>query len=458
MVALPFGTGAYQRRAGRFPPFRLVNMFAEATPANANGPVALLSRPSLQTHLDVGTGPIRGVFSQSGTFNGEILSVSGNKVYRTSTEVGTITGSENVRFATSGSQVLISTGAQLYLTDGSTVSGVAFPDGAQVSAVAFIAGYFVAVRKDSQKFYWSAVFNGASWDGLDFASAESSPDNLLDCWVIGDELWLLGANSTEVWVPSGDQDAPFVRVEGRLYDKGIFASGVAANVDNTLFWVTNEGFVARGDARPIRVSDHAIEEAISNSTELKAWAFTWQGHNFFVLLTDDGTFAFDAATREWCEFASYGFTKFRCHVGIDRDQTVIMGDDTMGRLWTFNDSAYYDGSEPIQRVLTAALPTNAPVSVDNILLDASVGQTIYLTGQGADPVAEMRVSRDAGNTWSGWRETSVGQQGEYRKRVIWRRCGAADEPGYLIEFRITDPAPWRVSGVRANEPLGGRSR
>lgn len=457
-MQIPFGTGAYRRRSGRFPPFRLVNMLAEATPANANGPVALISRPSLQPYLDVGSGPIRGVFAQSGTFGGDILSVSGTTLFRGALSLGPLSINAKARFATSGAEVLLSTGQGLFRTDGSTVSSVSFPDGANVLAVVYIAGYFVAIRKDSQKFYWSGVLDGSSWDGLDFAGAESSPDNLLDVWVIGDELWLLGANSTEVWVPSGDSDAPFVRVEGRLYDKGIIASGVAANVDNTLFWVGNDGVVYRGDTTPVRISDHSIEEAVSNSGTISAVGFTWQGHSLFLVTTDEGTFGFDAATREWSEFSSYGLSGFRAHVGVDADAQVILGDSILGRLWTFDDAEYLDGSDPIQRIFTAAIATNGPVSVDNVLLDASVGQTPDLSGQGAAPVVGMRHSRDAGNTWSGWREASAGAQGEYRKRVIWRRCGMADEPGMLLEFRLTDPVPWRISGVRANEGLGGRSR
>jgi hypothetical protein len=70
----------------------------------------------------------------------------------------------------------------------------------------------------------------------------------------------------------------------------------------------------------------------------------------------------------------------------------------------------------------------------------------------------MRTSRDAGRTWGAWRPTSLGEQGNYRTRVEWRRCGLFDDPGLLAEFRCADPVPFRVGGVKYNEQSGGRGR
>ena len=68
----------------------------------------------------------------------------------------------------------------------------------------------------------------------------------------------------------------------------------------------------------------------------------------------------------------------------------------------------------------------------------------------------MRVSRDAGQTWGSWKRRGLGEQGKYRKRVQWRAVGMASRPGFLGEFRVTDPVPLRVSSALINETYGGR--
>ena len=71
-------------------------------------------------------------------------------------------------------------------------------------------------------------------------------------------------------------------------------------------------------------------------------------------------------------------------------------------------------------------------------------------------MVEMRLSRNAGQTWSSWRGVSLGRQGDYRTRVQWRCCGQASQPAFLAEFRVTAPVDVRVSDVMVNEAAGGR--
>jgi hypothetical protein len=52
----------------------------------------------------------------------------------------------------------------------------------------------------------------------------------------------------------------------------------------------------------------------------------------------------------------------------------------------------------------------------------------------------------------------LGATGEYRTVPSWRRLGQFDFPGLLLEFRVSDPVPFRVSAVKANDFSGGRSR
>ena len=59
------------------------------------------------------------------------------------------------------------------------------------------------------------------------------------------------------------------------------------------------------------------------------------------------------------------------------------------------------------------------------------------TGQGKDPQVMLRWSNDGGSTWSQEHWKSIGMQGKYKNRAIWRRLGMARDRIY--EVSMTDP-------------------
>lgn len=436
------------------PRLRLVNLFAEQV-ATSRTQTALLARPALETHINIGPGPIRGMFGSPGALDGSLFTVSAGQLYKETTALGVILGIDRVSMASSATQLLIANDTGLFVTEGATVDTVVFPDGAGVTSVAYINGYFLASRADSQRFYWSAILDGASWDGLDYASAERGPDNIVAIWVVSDQIWIFGENTTEIWVPTGDSTTPFQRVDGRLFDKGCMSRDTIARFDNSVLWVGHDGIVYRGDTNPVRVSNHSVEEAIaaSEASDLRGWAFPWVGHIFYALATARGTFVFDAATQQWCEFASYGRTVWRAHLGLYLNGEVYAGDDQIGRIWRLADQSFTDDEEIVEAAWTTVIAEQG--YCDNLIVDMSVGLERVPT---AEPIVECRISRDGGNTFSDYRRASLGKMGQYRHRAVFRRFGVIDTDGMLFEFRLTDPTFRRVSSVRINEGMSGRGR
>lgn len=464
---LAYGVGAYRREDGNLPELQCFNMWVEPTPAAEKG-IILQSRPGLLSTASRGNGPVQGVFQKDGVFGGDVFTISGNNLYRAGTLLGTLTGSGPASFAASSSELVVTLGASAYSYNGTDLQAVAFPDSALVTAVAFLAGYFIYLRAGSHRFYWSAMLDGRTIDGADFASAESAPDALLDVKTIGDEVWFIGSETIEPWQTTGEPEIPFIRSQGRLYRKGAIGSGCSQEVDNTLFLITNQKAVARAADTLQFVSDAGIEERLKASSEFETFAFRWQGHEFFGIRYNGGgtlpngtqqqpgTHLYDIATRQWCEIGSHGRDNFRGRCAVDLDGDPLFGDDENGTLWGF--SAHEDAGGVLERRFTAAATLEAPAKIRNLLLHVNVGQTPYLTGDYSEPVIEVRSSRDAGQTKSEWRPTPLGAQGQYRKRTAWRRFGTFDAPGAVFEFRCTAPVPLRISAVKANVPLTGRGR
>lgn len=125
----------------------------------------------------------------------------------------------------------------------------------------------VAVAGTS-KFYWINP-GETTIDPLNFASKESNPDNISQMVTVGDQTIIMGDGSTENWYATGDFNAPFAPVSGRVYMRGTLA-GTAAAVGDAVILVGNDGKVysigyGYGGTAPYgvhRISTHGIEERI----------------------------------------------------------------------------------------------------------------------------------------------------------------------------------------------------
>lgn len=142
---------------------------------------------------------------------------------------------------------------------------VTVPDDVGAVSVAFIASYIIVVIAQgfgvNGRFYWINP-GDTTIDPLNFATAERSPDGLINARAMGDQLWLFGTNSTEIWYPSGDFSAPFLRVQGRLFDRGVWG-GTDVVIKDAIVVSDQDGVVyIVGPGGPQRVSTNAIEEKI----------------------------------------------------------------------------------------------------------------------------------------------------------------------------------------------------
>lgn len=268
-MKLPLGISDHLRELAETPGIRLQNRFYESDPTNQVDQVALLTRPGLNKWLDVGTGPIRAIYSQPGSFDDILWVVSGTKLYsverdETITEIGTVSGDGAVSMAATAYpfNLFIANGASLLLWDGATLSAVTVPDGDGIVSVGFIAGFIICVVAQGQdkngRFYWIEP-GEITIDPLNFATAERSPDPVWEVVVVGDVFWLPGTSTNEVWYPTGDALAPFLRQQGRLFDKGIW-EGTIIKIKDSVMAVGNDGTVYEITDGPMVVSTPDIAQ------------------------------------------------------------------------------------------------------------------------------------------------------------------------------------------------------
>ena len=357
---------------GRYP----INLYFD--PEQPDGRAALVGTPGLLEYLDLSNyAPVRGLCK----LDDYLYAVCGDTLYKISntpaaTSLGTLNTSAGPAWmAQNGSQIMISDGTYGYTYTVSTgtfaqISDADFPGSGTVT---FQDGYLIVNDPDTQKFYISALYDGTSWDALDYASAEGNPDDLKAVVMDHRELWLFGEESIEIFQNTGNADFPFERIPGGFIERGLEASASIAKQDNSIFWLADDLSVRRAiDYSPQVISTPEINRQIagySQTSDAVGFGYTQQGHPFYQLTfpTEKKTWVYDvlasASTRQpvWHQRESwpcdaegnYGRHRANCYVYFDHKH--IVGDFENGKLYELKTDTYTDDGETIRRQRTAPL-------------------------------------------------------------------------------------------------------
>jgi hypothetical protein len=313
--------------------------------------------------------------------------------------------------------------------------------------------YFVYNKPNSQLWAASDLLSPIT-DPLSFASKDGSPDDLVSIIVDRREVYLLGEMSSEVWINSGAVPFPFTRIPGTSTQQGIAAQWSMSRMGNSFAYVSKnnrgEAMVVRMNGYfPERISTHAVETTLVNQnvSDAVAWTYQLEGHEVYVVsfpsVGENGlTWAYDNTTGLWHKWLYRNnqnqFERHRGNCCAFFNQQVLVGDYENGKIYQLSRNYYTDDGQPIRRI------RRAPHLVSDlqrqyfhelqIQFQPGVGLS---TGQGEDPQAMLRWSNDGGSTWSNEYWTSIGKQGKYQNRAIWRRLGWSRDK--IFEVSISDP-------------------
>jgi hypothetical protein len=455
---------SYQERSLPFDAQRTINLYP-VLDKQGKEVSALFGTPGLTSFATCGSGPVRGVFNAS---NGRAFVVSNSGLYElTSTGTATLMGTLNT---SSGIVSMDENGLQLGICDGVSVYMFTYLTNAfaQVTdadlplsgTLTVIDGYFIVTKNGSGAFYISKLYDGFTWAALDFATAESSPDDLLRVYNAVGQLWLLGSKTTEIWTNTGASAFPFARISGAKMEVGILAPHTAIAVDNSIFWVGRDnigsGIVYRAQGfAPSRISTSPIEQMIQaapSPSTLRAYTYQQDGHTFYVI-TGGGmntTLVYDISTGQWHERAYLNASgAFEAHLGacgMFAFSQQLVGSRVNGKVYTVSLSVYSDDGSPMasERTFTHLSKEDMRVKFNSLQIDMETGVGNQ-SAPGNDPQITLWISRDGARTWSNGYMTSFGKVGKYLTRAIWRRLGY----GSIITFkiRITDPVKRALIGA-----------
>lgn len=470
---LDFSLGNEGRPTYGLPITRAVNCFAEPTKAGPKQ-AARISRPGLTLWNAVGTGPILRIFQNPGMFGGDPFFVSAGTLYRATTSLGTVPFSSQPRMAATIEQLALVVGGALYVYDGVTLTLVEFfNDGATqlppFSGVAVLTNIFVFPVSGTTQYYWSAPGDATNISPLNFTSATTTPDPIVEVCTLSDELYFLKqANGTEIWdynpitdPTSGQITQPFQLSQGRTWIRGTPAQGsVVSKIDNAIIWIGDDLEVYRSGAVPIKISnpfiDDRLRKAKDSIDQTTAFSIGIEGHWFYVfnLPVLGESYVYDCATQEWAPWGSQeiddsepGLYIGGCSDG--KGANIYVGDFSSGNVYLVDVANNTDNGLTRAVIVSAAIwVTGGTRRLNNVSIACVRGVGTVTT---PSPEVWMRLSSDGGRTFTSWQAAQLGAQGSYRTKAVWRNLGLVQQPGVLAQFRILDPVQVIVEGGSFNE-------
>jgi len=437
----------------------LVNLYCETRPAGEKASLVAFGTPGLSLFSDLGATPIRGSIRPS---IGSVAYIVHRGVFYEINAAGTttargalLTTTGRVSLEFNGVQVMLVDGTYGYIYNTSTNAFAQITDGdfpANPTTVTYLGLRFVVSVRDSNSYYWSDVNDGLSWDALNFASAEASPDPITAVFASNGQLALLGSATTEFSGISGDQDAAFAALQGSANEWGVAARWSVAKFDNTFACLMKnrmgQVMVAQlAGYLPKKISTPDIDSIInrySSISDATAYSYMLGGHPMYVISfpTQATSWLYDGSTGFWSQLRSSGLTRHLGEFGFSfDDSSYLVADYSAGRLYRLAIDTYTDNGAMIVRQLVTeniAVPGQVLISADKLRVDMEVGVGLA-TGQGSNPQIGLEVSRDNGKTWGAQMWKTFGVAGKYEELVEWRRLGTSRT--FNFRLTVTDPVP-----------------
>lgn len=440
-------------------------LYAEVNPESRNI-VSLNPFPGL-TEFAALSGAGRGLH----VMNDVLYSVSGNKLYSVNRmgaglSLGSIEGSGLCGMANDGTELAITTGESPYVYNG-TLQVIPDNDLVNPTVVAYLNSQFIFDQNNGTdgEFIVSDVGTALSVGALNFAQAESHPDDINQIIAHNQLAYMFGRESVEPWFNSGTGSPPFDRVTGGVRPYGLAGKNAVGVSDDFIYFLDKKriprrmtGLEVQSIGNPALGSEWQDYEVVLDAIGL---AFTLDQQNFFQLTfpTADRTWLYHEPSNSWSQL-SEGVDNGR-HKAVsyarayDKD---LVQDHSNGKIYELDFSNYTSDGAEIQRV-------RATANIEGRLYDAP-GALLFFdkvefilqtgegtpTGQGQTPVIEVRHSDDGGRTWTPYEAYSLGIGGEYLKRVELFQQGSAYQRIY--ELRQTDPVAMTMISAHADIQLG----
>lgn len=471
MAKAPLTTGAYSAKSLIANAQRAVNLYAEKNTQDSPFPFTYYLSPGL-TRLAVATPSSgsgwRGLFPAS---NGTTYGVCGSSVYAIASDwtltllgdisstTGQVSMVDNANFllivdgSSSGATVDLSDNTFAEITDSAFLGG---------NTVGFVDGFLVLNVPDTREWYIS-LNDEITFDATDFASKSAYSDKLVGIGVTKRYIYLMGAQTVEVWFNAGDPTFPFERLPGVFMQHGCAAVNSIAQMDGEIYWLAQSPqgncYINKTQQfNAVPISTFALDNEMGTYARIDdAIAFTYQieGHFFYVLTfpSADKTWQYDLTTQQWNELSwvdgNGALHRHRANCYASAYGQPIVGDWENGNLYLWDVNAFTDDGNPIPRIrsfMHSVDDNSDRISYREFIANMEVGNGSNFS---AVPVY-LRWSDTRGKSWGNAISISLGMEGEYLTSLQFQRLGMARDRVFELSWSAPVKTALLGAWVQAN--------
>lgn len=447
---------------------RLINAFAEPLSQGARNAMRWIRAAGLRPTTLVGSAEFRGAL----TVGTVLYVINGEKAY-TVTKAGTSYSATELTGTVGGSgpvfmarnmratvQILIVHSDGMSKIEGSDVDDFSDPDLPAINSIDFMDGYFLATSGDGRAF--ASGINDVTFNSLDYATAESSPDGLVRGISFGRDYLMMGSATVEFWGNTGNATGfPFSR--GPVIPVGLKVATAVAGFEtgfpDPVMWVAGDNTVRRLNGyTPEIVSPPDLDRLIELAgTNLEASVYNAAGRSWWVLSGPTWTWAMDMRSGAWHERQSYGSSRWRAHYGAGAFGEWLTFDRDSPKMFAVDANFRREDTDPliweVRSTQDHRFPGRLLVNRASFNFVTGVGRDTGIDPIETNPRVSISWSNDGGRTFGNELLRELGTQGEQRSIDIWR-CGLAGPNGRQWRLRCADPV--EVSLIGAAQDFEGR--
>jgi hypothetical protein len=337
-----------------------------------------------------------------------------------------------------------------YINGGAVAS---YPDGdvGSPSCVCFHDSYFMFGYGDG-KIRASGV-NTTAINSVDFTTAETNPDGIVQIWSYRGLLYAGGPATIEVYgLPVNAVGFPLTRQQYNI-TPGVIApfcvAGFEAEFGNNPIYCASDNSVRQLNGfTPNRISPpelDALISAVEDKSELEAMCYVSKGHAFWQLSSADWTWVYNCNTEKWHERKSDGLERSRMSVSVPAFNEWLVGDTETNSLLQVDGTItteYDDDHELLFRVESEPVkdfPNRVRVSRADFDFTVGVGRASGADPIETDPTILISWSDDGGVTWTTPWYRKLGRQAESQQRITVLNTGLSGPMGRRWRLDVSDP-------------------
>lgn len=419
----------------------------------------------------IGANPSRGMWAVNSLMQPLLFSVHGNTLYSINnggvvTSIGTIgTSVGNVSMADDGTFLVLVDGLLGYVYNMATFGALTtIVDGnftTTPSSVTWQDNYFIVSAGTGRQFQLSQItptVDPTVWPAVQINFAGSGSGSLKACMADHSVLLLFGPDYTEFWQDTGAPDFPYANIPGSAQEFGLAAAGSIAKFDNSIAGLFKNRMggvnVSRMSGFSLqKISDSDIDSIFSGYGTVEdamGIAFMSDGHPMYVISfpTAGSSWMFDGLSNVWTELQNTAGGQFPGLFFANFQDNLMLSDRTNGNIYKMDTASYSDNgnSIPVELWSKHIWQDDKYIGISQVQVDFQAGGGL-VSGQGVNPLVDLQVSKDGGNSFYSVGFSSMGALGQYTTRAIWRALGSSRD--WILKLRVTDPVRCVITGASA---------